>query len=157
MAAATFNQKRYEGIKKIIERVRNGEKVLVDIIDILWDDGYLEKGMKAYITKVGENDIYEGPDGNDEILMEFEFEFSKYSELNKSKEGKHYSDGLTASEVGEYPENDTETCHISLTHYDIPFTVANNHKKNNIFQRYLNSGSKKSYTSWLEFELLKAL
>ena len=153
----TFNQNLQNAFNSIRDKVLNGEKVLVEFNDIIWEDGYLDKGMRAYIVGVGETDVYDMEDGKIDKVTEFKFDFSEFSKFNVSKEQKiEWTDGQmqTCTERGEVPFDSKETSFFSEAYDELPFTILHT-KVNSLMARYQKSNSSLSYTQWLELQVMK--
>lgn len=106
-------------------------------------EGYGEKGMCATVVGVRHED------GG--ILVDLDY--AKFDELNIPKESPEYADGKTATEAGikkaDSFYHDPHFCRDDEVADMLEVTGTAS-----LFDEYVKSGAK-SYTSWLESELLK--
>jgi len=94
-----------------------GHSPVVEVIGIIFDDQYLEKGMQARVVEIHEG--VEGDPQMDEIILDF----SDFVRSNRALERPSYYDRagvprLTATESGHVPKNNREEIYIMHDQYD---------------------------------------
>jgi len=125
---STFNtnfEKQFDNLRK---RFESGEKILVEFTSPIWEEGYLDKGMRAYIVGFGETDHYDMKDGIDKVT-EIYFDFKEFSEYNKNLEKPYETyDGRigTATEFNCIPKDFFETAFFSEAYEKLPFKILSN-------------------------------
>jgi len=159
LQSKTFNQvfqKEFEDLRK---RFESGEKILVEFNSPIWEEGYLDKGMRAYIVGFGETDLYDMEDGHTDKITEIHFDFSEFSEYNKNLEKPYTTvDGNfgTSSDFDCVPQDFFETSYFSECYEELPFKVLSN-GYSSLFKRYSLLNTSMSYIEWLEMQVVSYL
>jgi len=153
----TLNKQQEKQFETIRKQVEAGQRVLVEFTKLSWDDGYLDKGMRAYITNIGETDIYDMEDGGTDNITALTFDFIEFKDFNQKLEQVHtYNDGTsgTATEMGDFPANSFENVFCSEKYEPFPFRIVNNNGSV-LHKRYIHTKSKLPYIEWLELQVIK--
>jgi len=140
MKVENIEQKKF--CHKLVERLDNGEKILVRFIKEGWENSYLDTGMKAYIVGYSDFGYYSVEDESsfEEEIVNFQFDFSDFI-----KENKKINPHLTSTQ---------EDFFISTNLNSLPFVVLL--EKSEPFRKlFKNSKTTLDYTSWLEQQLQK--
>jgi hypothetical protein len=154
----TFNKSYSNKFLKTRKKVEEGNRILVEFNQLIWDDGYLDKGMRAYIVSYGNTDVYDMEDGFSDNVTEITFDFEEFKEYNRKLEKKYkYSNGDygTASELDLVPSNCLESSYFSEAYEEPKFRIVLD-KQNSLYKRFLAVNSKLTYIEWLELQVLKS-
>lgn len=115
---------------------------------------YAESGMRAVIKKV-----YPYPHDPEDVII-VEFSFVEYDDYNKNFESNNYYDKnraptLTAREAGYYSPVDSiyldKQDFLALKYFKTLLS-----ERSSLVGEYLESGTKKSYVTWLENVVIKS-
>jgi len=150
----TYSNKRKKEFERILEMLDEGQKILVEFHSQSWEEGYLNKGMRAHLVSYGDTDVYEmskimQDEGlEDDSVTQLEFDFTEFLKYNQNHEISGNMD-----DIAIFNENGFEVCFLSQGYFDLPFKIITD--KNPYFKRYSKSESNLTYTQWLELQLKK--
>lgn len=154
-----YNLEQHKQLKQIINLVRSGVTPIVVVNDEIFEDCYLEKGMKAKLiwAELESNDVVDG--FPDEVFM-FTLDFKDFDDFNMLLESQNFRDPKTglfnakASDIGYKPNDLKETVIHSITHGKIFFDLIENDKTFELIKKYNESHFKGSYIEWLESQIV---
>lgn len=116
-------------------------------------EAYPEKGMRAVIKKV-----YPYQHDPEDVII-VEFSFKEYDDYNKNLESHNYYDKnrkptLTARESGFY--NPVDTVYLDKQDFlNMKYFKTLLSERSNLVMEYIESGTKESYTNWIENMVIK--
>jgi len=103
----------------------------------IFEDGYLDIGMKAKLVGVRPDVSYVGEETGEQMWL-LEFDFSEFVEFNKQRETSDYYDShgnptLTATEAGYVPKNRREEFYVMRTDDTYYFSILDESEENVIY------------------------
>lgn len=154
-----FNAFQYEKMKELLERVDNGYRPIVIINSEIFEDSYLESGMKARIVRMVITEEVQRKTGVN-VECQFTLDFSEFVEFNQMLETAEYRNektgkyDLTATQANAIPSDFKEDVFHSISYGKIFFEEIS--ESSAALYAEFKQGSGDSYIGWLESELLKA-
>jgi len=151
----TYNKEQHKALNGLINLIQSGANPIVVINDEIFEDCYLEKGMKAKIISV-ENESSDSVDGCIDEVFKFVLDFSDFDSFNMIFETANFHNNetgeydLTASVAGYKPKDFKESVFHSITHGKIFFDICDDDKTSKLINKYKTSDFNGSYVEWLE-------
>jgi hypothetical protein len=155
-----FDKELFDQQKIMFNRVNSGSTVDIEISEGIFEEMYLEKGMRATIIAMTVDICEMDSNGKTkDTIIKVTFDFSKFDEFNTPLQSHNWYDKagvacLTATEAGQKPKNCIEDTFVSMSHSPFPFfeLESSSMKMYNIFQKV---PTHLSYVQWLEETLDK--